>query len=745
MLSFNRRAGETFFKLAFGTAQGLVCLGFISRESRRTNTRELEEKWFNYPGELERACDLIEERFEDHDVYYCPQLFARRQRTKENVSETPSIWADLDLCPPSELLLEPTTIIRTSPGRTQALWRCYDASPEQAEELSKRIHYFHADKGADRSGWDLTQLLRVPGTHNFKYDDDTAELHIFTEAANRNMYRLNDFAAYPDTGRRDGEGIEKPEDDDIPVIENPMEFLTARRRLLNSQVYSLFNDEPDQDEFREGWSGALWKLIMFLFEGGLSREEVFAICDKAACNKYRRDQRDPKHLWKDVVRGFNEHQKHLNTVIIPEYHQTELMTDDELEAVTGRETFVERYIKWAKELGDAAVQYHTAGAFIVLSALLSGKVSLPTSFGEVVPNLWFMILADTTLTRKSTAMDIAIDLLVEVDPDAIMATDGSLEGLMQGLSMRPGRPSVFLRDEFTGLLESMTKKDYMAGMPEMLTKLYDGKYAKRLLRKEPVEIRDPRLILFAGGIKSRTQQLLTLEHISSGFIPRFVFITAESDVSKVRPTGPPVLKDLSGRRALLGEMVDMYDWYNQAPIKQGGGIKLRQAERKWSCTLTEDAWLRFNQFETQMLEAAIASDRPDILTPTYARLSVSTLKAAILIAASEARTDDDAVTIDVEHILLAINYAREWREYAIDIINGVGKSAQESQVERTMKLIRERPGISRSAIMQRFHMTANEANSLFATLEQRGLVYANRMGKGTVYRASGSNDPEELE
>lgn len=742
-MSYNNQGANTFFRLAFGATRGLVCLGLISRESRQAGTRELKEKWFNYPDQLDDMLQFVEDVMEDHDVYFCPHLFSRRQRTKENVSVTPNAWADLDLCPPNEMLVEPTLVVRSSPGRTQALWRLTDATPAEAEDVSKRIAYFHADKGADRSGWDLTQLLRVPYTHNFKYADDTAELHIFLETANRNTYRLSDFLAYPESGRRDGEGIEKPKDDDIPSIDNPLEFLTQRRRLLNSQVYSLFNDTPELDEFKEGWSGALWKLIMFLFEGGLSREEVFAICDKAACNKYRRDDRDPKHLWKDVVRGYNEHHKHINTVIIPEYHQTELMTDDELKAIEGRETFVERYIKWASELGDAAVQYHTAGAFTVLSSLLCGRVSLPTSFGEVVPNLWFMILADTTLTRKSTAMDIAVDLLVEVDSDAIMATDGSLEGLMQGLSMRPGRPSVFLRDEFTGLLESMTKKDYMAGMPEMLTKLYDGKYAKRLLRKEPVEIREPRLILFTGGIKSRTQQLLTLEHVSSGFIPRFIFITAESDVKKVRPTGPPVLKDLSGRKALLDEMVDMYDWYNTPAQSQTNGIKLRKQERKWSARLSQEAWERFNLFETQMLEAAVGSDRPDILTPTYARLSVSTLKAAILLAAAEVRTPDDTLTVELEHLLLAIKYARQWREYAIDIINGVGKSAQEVTIERTMKHIKENPGISRSSLMQRYHLTANEATALFNTLEQRGLVNAVRIGKGTTYRAITASDPDE--
>jgi len=734
---YNKDQVKAFFRLAYGPNTGLVCIAFLSRDRKN-----MDERFFEYPTQLERMLEVIEERYEDNNVYYCPQLFGARKRIKENVISCPTVWADLDLCPPNQLLVLPSVLVRTSPGRTQALWRLEEATePLIAEAISKRIAYYHADVGADRSGWDLTQLLRVPGTHNFKYQDDVAELHIYVEHHNRNVYREADFIGYPDTGRVHGEGIPMPEKIEVELV--GVDLIQTRRRTLNPVAFELFGTPPANTEFSEDWSKALWKLIMILYEAGFTREEVFTICNDAACNKYRRDGRNPEHLWKDVIRGFNEHHKGINTVIVPEYHETVLMSDEELELVSEKETFVERYIEWASGLGDAATQYHQAGAFIILSALLSGKVALPTSFGTIVPNLWFMILADTTLTRKSTAMDIATDLLIEVDPDAVMATDGSVEGLMTGLSMRPGRPSIFLRDEFTGLIEAMTKKDYMAGMPEMLTKLYDGKYSKRMLRKEPIEIKEPILILFAGGIKNRTQQLLTLDHISSGFMPRFLFLTAESDVTKVRPTGPPVVRDLSGRNAMLDEMNEMYDFYHAEAPSQTRGIKLRQKSRKWNATLTPEAWARFNKFEGDLLAAGVASDRPDILTPTYARLTISTLKAALLLAAASNR-DEEELEVTELYILMAIRYAMGWREYAIDVINGVGKSGHERDIERTLSLIKKRPGISRSSIMQHFHLTAQTATSLFATMEQRGLIQSVNFGRGTTYKAIGSSDPDEL-
>lgn len=735
-----------FFTTIFGPfAAGYVCITAI-----QMGTPGAKERFFRWPDQTEEISEYIGKYVDSKGVnlYYCPQLFKdpnfRREteadgkrgnsaRVKENVGLCPTVWADLDTCTPDLLLVQPSVVIESSPGRFQTLWILDEPlTPEMAEELSRRVAYHHIQDGADKSGWDLTQLLRIPGTKNYKYE--LAPEVALIEVNNR-LVRVDDFIPYPAASRRTGGGIPMPDPEELPVIDNPVEFMQEKRRTLNSDVFRLFSDKPAEGK----WSEALWKYMMLLFEGGLDREEVFVLSQQAGCNKYDRDGKSIRHLWDDVCRAYIKHMENVKAVVVPELEQIDLLTSKEIERVRERFTFVERYITWATSLGDAAPQYHQAGAFVILSALMGGRVSLPTSFGNITPNLWFMILADTTLTRKSTAMDIAMDLLAEVDSDIIMATDGSLEGLLQGLSLRPGKSSIFLRDEFTGLLESMTKKDYMAGMAEMFTKLYDGKMQKRLLRKDIVEIKDPVLILFAGGIRSRTQQLLTLDHISSGFMPRFIFLTAESDVSKVKPLGPPVIRDMTARDALFDEIRQLYEHYSQKVNinVQGAGIALAPP-RKWKAKLSDEAWIRYGKFEKALLDAGMKSDRPDLMTPVYARLGVSTLKAALLIAASE--TEDDEIIISELDIIHAISFATKWREYAIDIINGVGTTQSERDIQKVLGSIVKNPGVSRSQIMQSHHLTARNADELFRTLEQRGLVTSNRYGKGTTYHPLGSSN-----
>ena len=64
---------------------------------------------------------------------------------------------------------DPSAIVRTSPRGHHLYWRLSSPlSPPDAEILNRRLSYAI---GADRSGWPLTKLGRVPGTANHKYPD----------------------------------------------------------------------------------------------------------------------------------------------------------------------------------------------------------------------------------------------------------------------------------------------------------------------------------------------------------------------------------------------------------------------------------------------------------------------------------------------------------------------------------------------------------------------------------------------
>lgn len=722
-----------------GDREGYIAIGFRSAREERA----WQDHYFEYVGDrpLEDVVQYLAEHVIQGDLYFCPTVLVAPKRVKANIQVSHVLWSDLDECDPALLRVEPTLLIQSSPGRWQAYWMLDKYIPAQeAEALNRRIAYAHAPAGADKSGWDLTQYLRIPQTRNFKRMPAVDTVRVVGGDTSA-RYSVSDFDVYPVVEGTEVDIPPFPAEDAFPK-ETSEELLDVWKTSIHPRAYQLYGRTPKDD-----WSNALWQLELMLFDMGATPVEVFHIAAGSACNKYIRDGHTnwKELLWAEVHKA----KKHvdnrtfaiaeLDNAGVWEFKDKRLLTSAEATEAELTPCFIDDYVEWAKAVGDAAPQYHIAGAFTILSSLLSSAVRLPTSFGMVLPNMWFMILADTTLTRKTTAMDLAVDLVVEIDPDAIMATDGSIEGLMQMISMRPGKPSIFLRDEFSGLLDQMANREYMSGMLETFTKLYDGKFQKRVLRKEVIEVREPILILFVGGIKSRILEQLSYHHVVSGFLPRFCFITADTDIARMRPLGPPTEKVLHGRDVLLDRLKDLYDHYNP-PLSPNQLIR-----PLWDVSLTPEAWQRYNEFEADMMEIALASSVPDLMTPMLARLTTSGLKAACLLSASQGLKD--RVVVDLPTLIKAFSYVDQWKQHAIAVVANAGKTPAEKILEMVYEYIEQNyeVGAARSTIMQRFRLTAREASNVFDTLEQRGLIKKASSDRGTVYlptRITGRKKPK---
>jgi hypothetical protein len=135
-------------------------------------------------GSLPWACSdrvqdwLLERNGTRHDVYASVNAIAAgaRSRTRRDVANVRHVFLDVDQDAQSVLrqlgrrsdLPPPSYVVHTSPMRVHVLWRVRDFGAVEVERLQKQLA---ADLGGDLAATSVTQLTRLPGFRNHKYDE----------------------------------------------------------------------------------------------------------------------------------------------------------------------------------------------------------------------------------------------------------------------------------------------------------------------------------------------------------------------------------------------------------------------------------------------------------------------------------------------------------------------------------------------------------------------------------------------
>jgi putative DNA primase/helicase len=160
---------EKFYRHLFGGQSGLLAL-FSGVRMPDGDVDKTSTRYFDYPASIGDAlAHATKESDAGREVWHCAHLLTGKRRIKENAAPVVTLWGDLDGAEVPNGTLKPTGVVESSPGRFHPYWRLSEEiPPELAEDLNKRLATV---VGADPSGFDLTQLLRVPGTVNYKYPD----------------------------------------------------------------------------------------------------------------------------------------------------------------------------------------------------------------------------------------------------------------------------------------------------------------------------------------------------------------------------------------------------------------------------------------------------------------------------------------------------------------------------------------------------------------------------------------------
>ncbi len=270
--------------------QGYVFLPWIPAEKARTKERRTswEEGRAFKLGEWDKIRDHITQHWDD-DLYFTPMVFSRPQRTRENAKATSRLWADLDAADPREVdpVLHPSIAWETSPGRYAAVWCMRRTRPETTERGGEN-HRLTIAVGADPSGWDTTQLLRVPGSANNKpgYKRGTRGSILWVE---RQSFSWNTIDELPELPVEDTVGGDLLDEQALESVDPYQAYARLRHNLpgIVRQYMRLKDADDSMDR-----SSVAWQIERSLADAGATLLEMVAILRPTPWNKFegRRDE-----------------------------------------------------------------------------------------------------------------------------------------------------------------------------------------------------------------------------------------------------------------------------------------------------------------------------------------------------------------------------------------------------------------------------------------------------------------------
>ena len=745
-------------------------------EGKRTG-QPTDDKAFRWPDERTRIGRYIDARLEE-ELYFAVPGYKKPVRQKEHVEMLNVVYVDDDGVT-NPFKLESSFAVESSPGHMHRYWildKAYNAHDvsmvgREISQHHKHDSEFHNDLleadqkrgekphkfcGTDPGGWDLSQILRMPGTLNTKpeYGPDFKHRVTVLEETGK-VYTLAELQeAYPKTQPDLIEALPLEQISALPA-DMPDHVALLTQLGSRSDLISLIMDEPTGRGNSQGWDERLFALENELFRIGFTTKEVYAIAWHSACNKFKRGIRNADNtfsprpnpeldLWRDVNKAAQVHQNHQNEWTSPGYDtssevdvqvngvearifdsvkptfELDLLTQAEHERISGLITFIDEYVEWATSKTDAAQVYHVASAFTILSVVFGEFGHAFPRFGKLRLNMWFLVMGKTTRARKSTSRSLMMKIIDGVQTDNYKYDEGSDftgEGLANALLEKPRQSSLIHRDEVQGMFKEISTKSYMAGLSDMLTELYDGvvRGKKRatggVTNSDKVETN---FVLFLMGIVSKITSVLTLEDFQSGFLARFIHVIGEA---------PPRTKET--------------EWLDQAsPSEIASGdpaylkivSNLMRVRAKWqkisptrhtvAIIFEDDAWRRWNEANWDLQEAIKLHERAEILEAAVDRMGKSAMKAATLLAMSEGRE-----RVNMDDVLVALDYTSRWASDMVRSTEMVSESFWQKDMNMLQDLAIKRGGVIKwEEAYSKMGKQPNEFKNLVEGLAMSGRV-----------------------
>jgi hypothetical protein len=323
----------------FGGITGHLC---ITTGSRQSNGRlaKMQDWFFEWPEQKQKASQFAQRGSENLEVFFVASLLTTRKRTKDCAGPIAALFVDGDGAGEAvpEFLPQPTATVESSPGKRHWYWKLDQAiAPEEAEQLNKRLAYA---LGADKSGYDATQLLRVPGTRNHKYSGNPRVL----------LLDIEEYDCWP---------VSQLEEfiPALPALKPPIISDNDPPVFLSAEALEIWQGEKPQlkDGGEIDKSGSLCKIAYALREAGASVKiiaEALAERDETLDYKKYTGRNDAGTRYLEIAK------RAVQTNPVPTLKPRETAPDKTLQLTSYRRVNVKNLVESGGKAGDTEALVH---------------------------------------------------------------------------------------------------------------------------------------------------------------------------------------------------------------------------------------------------------------------------------------------------------------------------------------------------------------------------------------------------
>ncbi len=422
--------------------------------------------------------------------------------------------------------------------------------------------------------------------------------------------------------------------------------------------------------------------------------------------------------------------------------------------------WLQRYVDWAGATGNQTpLSFHLAAGLWLLATAVGRRLYAEAPWGiSIFPNLYLMLIADTTYYRKSTAYKLAEQIAREAIPHMLMPTPGSPERFQEALAgrmpanfekltkaqqerLKKAQPFAaqrgLLKDEVAGLFGAINRKEYMVGMKDLLMELYDcPDYSDKDTQSGLTVVENAALSILGVTTPAGLSMAVSDADWANGLLIRFALLTPETDYQE----RPAQKKFQSPPPELIVDLRRLHDRLPQPQMTEMG------LSAPGSLKLQVECWEACQEYSQTLRNLCNPNKEVELderMKGVYGRMHVQAFKLATLLASLDWLDSDTPVPVVTDaHWRSAKAIAEMWRESAARLLTQLDRSGEAVQERREQDRLLQaiRRGGSRGCnlrdLYRNLNLSAKRARQLAQDLVKAGLVVERLMDRAEWYIAT---------